>query len=124
MNYIFWEIKKITDGFSKSRLDYDWVSTNEQVIKVSKFLKNIGMLKLNSEQFILPQECIDFLIVQAVRKDSIVNQESEKYLPVLETAIIDFTRLDYIDKKIKSGCEDFFITYPATFIQYANESND
>lgn len=37
MNYIFWEIKKITDGFSDSRLDYEWVSTNEQVIKVSKY---------------------------------------------------------------------------------------
>lgn len=27
----------VTDGFSKSRLDYDWISTNEQVIKVSQF---------------------------------------------------------------------------------------
>lgn len=82
--------------------------TKDNEEEFSKFLKNIGMLKLNSEQFILPQECIDFLIVQAVRKDSIVNQESEKYLPVLETAIIDFTRLDYIDKTNENEVDEIY----------------
>lgn len=76
---------------------------NKSVVKeeeeeFSEFLNYLSAMKISDENNILSQETIDFLLAQAIRKDSIVNQEREKYLPVIETAIADFAYHDYLNR--------------------------
>lgn len=76
---------------------------NKPVIKeeeenFSEFLKNIGFMKFRNENNVLSQGEIDFLLTQAIRKDSIVNQQREKYLPVIETTLMDFAKNDYMNR--------------------------
>lgn len=76
--------------------------TSENETEFLEFLKALSMQKMMNLGAMLTQEQVDFVLGQALRKDSIIHKEREKYRYVVERALEDLGRLD----NYNNNCRD------------------
>ena len=82
----------------------------EQEADFDKFLTSITKLRINSEDGIMPEEVVNFLINQSLRPDSIINVKANKYGKVPERAIEDLGKIDNIRRNGGKKLNEIYTT--------------
>lgn len=63
-----------------------------------EFLINLTKIRMNTKNFTMPEDVVDFLTSQSMRPDSLINQNREKYGKVPERALEDLGKIDNLKR--------------------------
>lgn len=99
------EATKYVNEFIK-KVGNNVVKSSEEV-QFDKFLDALTKIRIFSKESLIPENATDFILMQAIMKDSIINTMSEKYSCVTERALENLGKLDY--KRLNSNSQLTYI---------------